>query len=177
MTRPQAIPKLFRTPGNATRIGPPERAGHADVLLVASSGGHLLELLELAAEYEPVTRHWVTFDKPDARALLTGERVTYAYSPTNRHLGNLVRNAFLAVRVLLRTRPRAVITTGAGVGVPFLYAARAMGCRAIYVESLARIDQLSLTGRLVYPVVTHFFVQWPGLARRYRRGRYAGAIL
>ena len=147
------------------------------VLLVASSGGHLLELLELADEYAPATREWVTFDKPDARVLLAGERVTYAYSPTNRHLGNLIRNALLAFRVVLRTRPRAVITTGAGVAVPFLYAARVLGHRAIYVESLARIDQLSLTGRLVYPVVTHLFVQWPELARRYRRGRYVGAIL
>jgi UDP-N-acetylglucosamine:LPS N-acetylglucosamine transferase len=156
---------------------PAKRSEGPEVLLVASSGGHLLELLELAHEYAPATRHWVTFDKPDARALLRSERVTYAYGPTNRHLGNLVRNGLLAVRVLLRTRPRAVITTGAGVAVPFLYAARAMRRRAIYVESLARIDQLSLTGRLVYPVVTHFFVQWPELARRYRRGRYVGAIL
>lgn len=149
----------------------------APVLLVASSGGHLLELLELADRYEPDARHWVTFDKPDARVLLAGERVTYAYGPTNRHLGNLIRNAFLALGVMRRIRPRAVITTGAGVAVPFLYAARALGRRAIYVESLARIDQLSLTGRLVYPVVTHLFVQWPELARRYRRGRYVGAIL
>ena len=154
-----------------------DRADGAEVLLVASSGGHLLELMELAGEYPPATRHWVTFDKPDARALLSGERVTFAHSPTNRHLGNLIRNAFLAVSVLLRTRPRAVVTTGAGVAVPFLYAARAVGSRAIYVESLARIDRLSLTGRLVYPVVTHLFVQWPELARRYRRGRYVGAIL
>ena len=48
---------------------------------------------ELADEYTPATREWVTFDKPDARVLLAGERVTYAYSPTNRHLGNLIRNA------------------------------------------------------------------------------------
>jgi UDP-N-acetylglucosamine:LPS N-acetylglucosamine transferase len=156
---------------------PDRQPRRPEVLLVASSGGHLLELLELADEYAPATRHWVTFDKPDARALLAGERVTFAYGPTNRHLGNLLRNAFLALRVVLRTRPRAVISTGAGVGVPFLYAARATRRRAIYVESLARIDQLSLTGRLVYPVVTHLFVQWPELARRYRRGRYVGAIL
>jgi beta-1,4-N-acetylglucosaminyltransferase len=147
------------------------------VLLVASSGGHLLELLELADEYPPASRHWVTFDKPDAGVLLAGERVTFAHSPTNRHLGNLIRNVFLAVRILLRIRPRAVVTTGAGVAVPFLYAARAFGRRAIYVESLARIDQLSLTGRLVYPVATHFFVQWPELAKRYRRGRFVGGIL
>jgi hypothetical protein len=84
------------------------------VLLVASSGGHLLELLELADEYPPASRHWVTFDKPDARVLLAGERVTFAHSPTNRHLGNLIRNAFLAVRILLRIRPRAVSRPGPG---------------------------------------------------------------
>jgi beta-1,4-N-acetylglucosaminyltransferase len=147
------------------------------VLLVASSGGHLLELLELANQYESHRRQWVTFDKPDARGLLTGESVTFAHGPTNRHLGNLLRNLVLAFRVVVRLRPDAVITTGAGVGVPFLYAARVCGKRAIYVESLARVDHLSLSGRLAYPVATDFFVQWPELSERYRKGRYAGAIL
>jgi beta-1,4-N-acetylglucosaminyltransferase len=147
------------------------------LLLVASSGGHLLELVELIGGSERGNRHWVTFDKPDARVLLAGEPVTFAYSPTNRHLGNLIRNLALAFLVVFRLRPDAVITTGAGVGVPFLYAARALRRKAIYVESLARAEQLSLSGRLVYPVATDFFVQWPELTDRYRRGRYEGAIV
>jgi beta-1,4-N-acetylglucosaminyltransferase len=168
---------MLRPPGGP-RSGQPARAGdEAPVLLVASSGGHLLELLELANQYESHRRWWVTFDKPDARVLLIGESVTFAYGPTNRHLGNLLRNLVLAFRVMVRVRPDAVITTGAGVGVPFLYVARVFGKRAIYVESLARVDQLSLSGRLAYPVATDFFVQWPELSERYRKGRYAGAIL
>jgi beta-1,4-N-acetylglucosaminyltransferase len=147
------------------------------VLLVASTGGHLVELLELAGQYERESRHWVTFDKLDAHMLLAGESVTYAYSPTNRHLGNLLRNCFLAFRVVSRRRPDAVITTGAGVGVPFVYAARLLGIKTIYVESLARVEQLSLSGRLVYPMTSHFFVQWPELAERYRKCRYEGAIV
>ena len=154
-----------------------EVGDEAPVLLVASSGGHLIELLELANQFESDRRQWVTFDKPDARGLLIGESVTFAYGPTNRHLGNLIRNLVLAFRVIWRVRPDAVITTGAGVGVPFLYAARVFGKRAIYVESLARVDRLSLSGRLVYPVATDFFVQWPELSVRYRKGRYAGAIM
>jgi beta-1,4-N-acetylglucosaminyltransferase len=165
-------------PGSGPRFGQPVQAGDdASVLLVASSGGHLLELLALANQYESHRRRWVTFDKPDARVLLTGESVTFAYGPTNRHLGNLLRNLVLAFWVIMRLRPDAVITTGAGVGVPFLYVARAFGKRAIYVESLARVDRLSLSGWLVYPVATHFFVQWPELSERYRKGRYAGAIM
>jgi beta-1,4-N-acetylglucosaminyltransferase len=45
------------------------------------------------------------------------------------------------------------------------------------VESLARVGELSLSGRLVYPVTTDFFVKWPELVSRYPRSRYAGAIL
>ena len=61
--------------------------------------------------------------------------------------------------------------------MPFVYAARILGVESIYVESLARIEELSLSGRLVYPMTSHFFVQWPELAKRYRKSRYAGAIL
>lgn len=153
------------------------QANDVRVLLVASSGGHLIELMAIAGEYPPEQRHWVTFDKPDVPPLLGDEQVTYAFSPTNRHLGNLVRNTFLALRTLRRLRPDAVISTGAGVAVPFLYAARLFGARTIYVESLARSSELSLSGRLVYPIVNEFFVQWPELARSRRRTRYEGAII
>lgn len=157
---------MVRTRGHPSRL-----------LLVASSGGHLLELLELVDRSRAAERHWVTFDKPDARVLLADEAVTFAYGPTNRNVGNLIRNLVLAIRLMFRLRPNAVITTGAGVGVPFLYAARLLRKKAIYVESLARIDELSLSGRMVYPIATDFFVQWPELTERYQRGRYEGAIV
>jgi UDP-N-acetylglucosamine:LPS N-acetylglucosamine transferase len=147
------------------------------VLLVASNGGHLVELLELAGEFAPQSRHWITFNKLDANVLLAGESVQYAHGPTNRHLGNLIRNSLLAVWIVVRLRPDAVITTGAGVGVPFIYAARLFGRKAIFIESLARIDQLSMSGRLAYPVASAFFVQCPELALRYRKCRYAGALM
>ena len=85
------------------------------ILLVASSGGHLVELIELAGQYDRDSRHWVTFDKYDARVLLAGESVEYAYSPTNRHIGNLIRNCFLAFQIISRFRPDAMITTGPGL--------------------------------------------------------------
>lgn len=146
------------------------------VLLVASSGGHLLELVQLADVFSQHERCWVTFDKADARGLLEREQVVFAYHPTNRHVLNLVRNMVLALRLVRRLRPRAVISTGAGVGVPFCYAGRLLGSRVIYVESLARISALSLSGRLIYPVAHRFFVQAPELARRRTRAEYRGAV-
>ena len=60
------------------------------------------------------TRVWVTFDKSDARSLLRGEQVVYAYGPTNRSLKNLLRNLVVAWRTLRDVRPHVVLTTGRG---------------------------------------------------------------
>jgi hypothetical protein len=144
-------------------------------LLVASSGGHLLQLVHLSSGLPRLRWRWVAFDTPDARHLLSDRDVVYAHHPTNRNVRNLVKNIFLAVRVVRRTRPAVVISTGAGVAVPFLWVSRLLGARVIYVESFARTDDLSLTGRLVRPVAHRLFVQWPG-ARRGRKIEYVGSI-
>ena len=145
--------------------------------LVASSGGHLLELVSLRAAWEDHERFWVTFPTDDARALLEGEQVRWAYSPTNRNLKNLAKNLGLAWRVLRTERPTAVISTGAGVAVPFLWMGRLFGIRTIYIESLARIETLSLSGKLVYPWVHRFFVQWPDLVTRHPKAVYGGRVV
>lgn len=117
----------------------------------------------------------MAFDTPDARELLDGRQVLHAHHPTNRNLRNLARNTVLAWRVVRRTRPAVAISTGAGVAVPFLWIARIYGARVIYVESFARTSGLSLTGRLVRPVVHRLFVQWPG-AEKGAKAEYVGSI-
>jgi beta-1,4-N-acetylglucosaminyltransferase len=146
------------------------------VLLVASSGGHLRQLVQLREEWPSEQRAWVTFGTPDARSLLEGERVWYAHHPTNRNIPNLLRNTLFAFRLVWKLRPRAVVSTGAGVAVPFCYVARLLGARVIFIESLSRIFKPSLTARLVYPVATNFFVQWPELQPKFRRARYEGQL-
>jgi len=151
-----------------------ERQG--PVLLVASSGGHLLQLVQLKEEWPSAERHWVTFDKPDARSLLDGEVVTFAHHPTNRSIGNLIRNFVLAWRLTSQLSPRAVVSTGAGIAVPFCYVGRLRRARVVFIESFSRVSRPSLTARLVYPVAHTFFVQWPGLLRHFARAHYEGPV-
>ncbi len=153
-----------------------DRLDRADLLLVCSSGGHLLQLVALRPAWDGLDRTWVTFDKSDARSLLAGERVIHAHGPTNRNVGNLLRNLLLAVRVVRQTRPRAVLTTGAGVAVPFAWVARLHGARVVYVESFTRIDSTSLSLRLIRPVAERLYVQWPELARTVPGARYVGDV-
>jgi UDP-N-acetylglucosamine:LPS N-acetylglucosamine transferase len=146
------------------------------ICLVCSSGGHFFELFTLNSLWEKYDHFWVTFASQDTKSLLRGERVHWAYSPTNRNLPNLLRNSYLAAKVIAAEKPTAVVSTGAGVAVPFLYLGRLLGLQTVYVESLARIRDLSLTGRLVYPVVHDFLVQWPELATLYPRARFQGHV-
>ena len=146
------------------------------LLLVCSSGGHLLQLHELRAAWEAFPRTWVTFDKSDARSLLRDERVVHAFGPTNRNIPNLLRNLRLAWRMIRRERPAAILTTGAGVAVPFAWVARLHGIPTIYVESFTRIERLSLSGRLIAPVATRLYGQWPELAQNAPRVRFAGNL-
>jgi beta-1,4-N-acetylglucosaminyltransferase len=150
--------------------------GRVDVLLVCSTGGHLLQLVALREAWDGCTRAWVTFDKSDARAMLRGEPVHFAHGPTNRNIPNLLRNLLLAARLVSRLRPKVVVTTGAGVAVPFAWIARLRGARIVYVESFTRIDGPSLSCRLIAPVAARVYAQWPELAASYPRARYHGNV-
>jgi beta-1,4-N-acetylglucosaminyltransferase len=150
--------------------------GPVDVLLVCSSGGHLLQLVALGEAWSTHSRAWVTFDKSDARWLLRQERVHYAHGPTNRSISNLLRNLLLARRVVSRLRPQVVITTGAGVAVPFAWMARLRGAKVVYVESFTRIDGPSLSCRLIAPVADRVYAQWPELAASYAPARFRGNV-
>jgi beta-1,4-N-acetylglucosaminyltransferase len=153
------------------------RSERPQLLLVCSTGGHLLQLHALREAWEPFSRVWVTFDSGDTRSLLAGEDVIHAYGPTNRNIPNLLRNLVLAARVLVRLRPRAILATGAGVSVPFAWVGRLFGARIVFVESMTRIESPSLSCRLIRPTATRLYVQWPELQERLPSARFHGNVM
>lgn len=146
-------------------------------LVVCSSGGHLAQLVVL----EPVLRkgrtRWVTFPTADARSLLAGQDVVDAYHPTTRSIPNLLRNAALAWRVMRRERPDVVISSGAGVAVPFFVIARLMKVPTVYIEVYDRLDGPTLTGRLCRPFASRLLVQWEEQRAFYPEATVVGPLL
>ena len=130
------------------------------VCCVGSSGGHLTHLYMLKPFWEDKERFWVTFDKEDARSLLKGEKMYPCYYPTNRSLKALFINTKLAWKVLKRERPDVIISSGAAVAVPFFYLGKLFGAKLVYIEVFDRIDKPTMTGKMVYPIVDQFVVEW-----------------
>jgi beta-1,4-N-acetylglucosaminyltransferase len=123
-------------------------------------------------------RAWVSFPTSDAKHLLAQEaEVHWAAYPTVRNVPNLLRNLRLAWRLLRDRRPDLVLTTGSGVAVPFFWIARMRGIPAVFVESITRINELSLTARLARPFATRMLVQWPELVERYPGVEHHGRIV
>lgn len=147
------------------------------LLLVGSSGGHLAQLLALRPWYESRRRCWVTFDTPEAVSLLVGEDLVPAHHPTTRNVPNLLRNAVLAWRVLRERRIEAVVTTGAGVALPFVVLARVWRIPTVYIEVYDRIDTPTLTARLCRPFLSAMLVQWDEQRRHYPEATVVGTLL
>ena len=146
------------------------------ICLVGSSGGHLAHLNMLKPFWSREDRFWVTFDKEDARSILKGEKMYPCYFPTNRNLKNLIKNTFLAIRILRKERPDVIISSGAAVAVPFFYLGKLFGAKTVYIEVFDRIDKPTVTGKLVYPVTDKFIVQWEEMKKVYPKAINLGSI-
>lgn len=150
---------------------PPDQ--YRKLMLVCSSGGHFKAMQELSNFWEPFSElAWVTFRTAATEAELKpyADHLHWAYSPTNRNIPNLIRNLILAFKVLRDERPDLVVSTGAGVAVPFLLIARFVyGSKVVFVESKTRLQELSLSARLLrlFSALDQLIVQGQELTNRY----------
>ncbi|MGB2796215.1 MAG: hypothetical protein WBD75_03065, partial [Phycisphaerae bacterium] len=128
----------------------------ARIALVSSAGGHLTQLLTLASELAGEHDFLVCAQGfPVVRGMQLEEVGRIYYTPVywqyQRPFGvivSLLASLFMLARVFWKERPDFLITTGAEIGIPALVVGRFLFRRpTLYIESLARIESPSLTGR------------------------------
>lgn len=120
------------------------------VLLTCSVGGHFTEL-EFLVDNQGLgdaDRHWAVPEHPQTVHRLADADVSWMPRIYSRDLAGAVGNLRLAFALHRRLRPSRVVTTGAAQVVPHLLAAAYHGTPITFVESVARLDGPSLTGRL-----------------------------
>ena len=54
--------------------------------------------------------------------------------------------------------------------------ARALGARLVFIESYAKVNTPTRTGRLLYRFAHRFYIQWPELQEHYPNALYAGGV-
>ncbi len=145
------------------------------IALVCSHGGHLSEILALADAYAGYETFFITYTAPHTRAL-PGRK--YLLRNIGFNVGLMAIAAVQILFILLRERPKVILSTGAEIAVPAFYLGRLLNIRTVFVESWTRVTEPTLTGRWVYAVSDTFLVQNPELLARYGpRAQYAGSLM
>ncbi len=143
------------------------------ILLAASHGGHLSELLELV-DYNPSKMRILTYDSARTRRI-----------PGAVLIPNIGRNpirmgsAFIKALVLVVVqKPCVVISTGSEIAIPVLLAAWLVRIPTVFIESCTRIRMPTFTGKTVYPFVTLFLTQSEELRKAYGgKATYEGGLV
>ncbi|HEY9823997.1 MAG TPA: PssD/Cps14F family polysaccharide biosynthesis glycosyltransferase [Stenomitos sp.] len=144
------------------------------LLLASTSGGHFATMRSLKSFWSLHRKVWVCDRKADTEILDRSEHVYWFPYQGPRDLQMLLYNLPQTFKVLWQEQPDVVISTGASIAINFCIAAKILGIRYVYIESISRSQSLSLTGHLVYWLSDEFYVQWPQLCTKYRKARFEG---
>ncbi|XP_045583107.1 UDP-N-acetylglucosamine transferase subunit ALG14 [Procambarus clarkii] len=176
-------------------------------LVVLGSGGHTGEMLKMIAMLDPFCyrpRVYVVaatdaisfkrLSQTEEKLQVNDEgddQFVVEVVPRTREVGqSWVSTAYSAmwalifcILVVARHRPSLILTNGPGTCVPVCLSAllfRILGIcqtRVVFIESLCRVQSLSLSGRILYRITDDFIVQWPQLKTKYPRSKYMGRLV
>jgi UDP-N-acetylglucosamine:LPS N-acetylglucosamine transferase len=133
------------------------------ILAVASGGGHWAQLRRLRPAFDGHDVAYLTTDEGHRPEVGTAR--FYAVRDGNRTSKlALLASAVQIGCVLLRERPDVVISTGAAPGYLAIRGAKLLGARTVWIDSVANVDELSLSGRLASEKADLCLTQWPHLA-------------
>lgn len=133
------------------------------VLAVASAGGHLSQLEAVLPAFESQTVTLVTTD-PDPDPRTPVERVFVVTDANLDTKARLIRTALQVLIVVLRVRPGIVVSTGAAPGFFAVVFGSMIGARTIWLDSIANVEEMSVSGRRVRRHADMWLTQWPHLA-------------
>lgn len=145
------------------------------ILAVSSGGGHFVELLRLRPAFAGHFVVYVTVDEAYREQVSPAPLHVVGDATRWDRLGLLKTSAQLT-RILLRERPDVVVSTGALPGFFALIIAKSIGARTIWVDSLANVEELSMSGQKIGRFADLWLTQWPELERP-GGPRYVGSVL
>lgn len=145
------------------------------VLAVASGGGHWVQLLRLRPAFEHCDVEYASV-APGYAAEVPGHCFHLLPDATRWDRWVLVVLALRLLWLLLRRRPDIVLTTGAAPGLLAIAAGRLFGARTVWIDSIANVEEMSLSGLQARRVSSLWLTQWEHLART-DGPRFEGAVL
>ncbi len=155
------------------------------VLFIASTGGHLEELMQLKPMFNNYDYHIIT-EKTKSNLSLKNKhphRVNFlvygSYTTLPRKIiypFKLLYNTIKSFVLYLIIRPKYIVSTGAHTAGPMCLIGHILGSKIIYIETFANSISKSRTGKIVSKFADLFIVQWESMLKVYPNAIYGGWI-
>lgn len=149
------------------------------ICLISSSGGHFEQLLMLRKLEENNNIFIVTektkYNKND-------KKIKYFVKQVNRKeilfIFKMICILFKSLYIFMKEKPDVIISTGVLATIPMLYIGHIFKKKVIYIESFAKINRPTMTGKLIYKnhIADQFYVQWESMLEFYPDAIYKGGI-
>lgn len=104
----------------------------------------------------------------------------YYLKQVNRHefrfIYYMIYNILITMKIFLKEKPDIIISTGALATIPMCIVAKLFRKKIVFIESFAKVNSPTLTGKLLYKFADKFFVQWESMKEFYPNAIYKGGI-
>ncbi|KAK8791062.1 hypothetical protein WA158_005693 [Blastocystis sp. Blastoise] len=183
---------------NFKRNGSPKKDQHK-VMVVLGSGGHTTEMLSMISKLNPDRYNPFVFliaeTDTQSENLLHNANLPFKYSvqriKRSREVGQsyfssifTTLNSFThSLKTVYMENPSLLLINGPGTCIPIfiwiilLRSINVLQCKTIFVESFCRVENLSLSGKIAYPLADVFIVQWKQLLQKHNKAKYIGILV
>ena len=144
------------------------------ILAVASIGGHWIQLLRIARPMEEHNDVVYVSTHPKCATMVEGKKFLTTTDFSRMDSWKLIPSFLKALKTIRQERPDAIITTGAAPGLVFLLAGKMLGCKTVWIDSIANAEHLSASGRMASTFASRTYTQWKDLA--VGKVQYAGNV-
>lgn len=148
----------------------------AKILAVASGGGHWTQLLRLRPAFEGYDVCYVTTLR-DSEAMVSGAKMCVVRDASRKDAFGVIVLIFQLIWLIIRQNPEIIISTGAAPGLIALHIGKLLGAHTIWIDSIANVEKLSMSGMLAKRCADLWLTQWPHLVPKYSGLSCMGDIL
>lgn len=149
------------------------------ICLISSSGGHfeqLLMLKKLEEKYDIfITTEKTKYNKND-------KKINHYVMQVNRKeiffILKMICIFIKSLFIFFKEKPDVIISTGVLAALPMMLIGHFFKKKVIYIESFAKINTATMTGKLIYnkKIADRFYVQWESMKEVYPNSIYKGGI-
>jgi UDP-N-acetylglucosamine:LPS N-acetylglucosamine transferase len=148
-----------------------------NICIAASAGGHFTQLLAISEAWSGRKHFFITTNAVVAKKFEQEAPVYVVKNADRRSPAGVFRMLMRCISIFYRERPTVILSSGAAVGCIMSVLGKLHGAKIIWIDSIANIDRLSLSGRIVRPLADVFLVQWPDLAEKNKGTTYIGSVI